>query len=133
MPIAIAISEDSAPLMVQDEVALHAALRQAEDSANACGRLGVITLTASNGNEMTLVVGGPETALGFVHDHCDPPYYASAGQSDAEEPVLTAYYLLGHHTEFPRYSVITMALGAKAAEQFLATSDLPSCVQWREA
>lgn len=132
MPISIAISEESTPLAIQDKAELDAALLEATNAMTACGRLGVITLTASNGNEMTLVVGGPETALGFVYDHGQPPYYASAGESVAQEPVLTAYYLLGHHTEFPRHAVIPTALGITAAEQFLATSDLPTCVRWRD-
>ena len=133
MSLSIAIVERSSPTDVQDEAALHAVLRFATDAAVAAGRLNVLLLTAPNGNELTLVVGGTETVLGFTYGHGDPPYFASQGTDSAVEPVLTGYYLLGHHTEFPRYTVVPMALGTLAAGEFLTTAALPSCVQWVEA
>ena len=127
------ISEAGPPLIARDEAELRMSLDVAAEAAVSADRLGVVVLTAPNGNDMTLVVGGPDTVLGFTYGHGLPPYYVSVGAERDESPLLTAYYLLGHHTEFARDGVIPLTLGVRAAMEFLATQDLPGCVRWREA
>ena len=84
-----------------------------------------------NGNVITMVVGGQETVLGF--DSGDPnSYCASKGASDAVEPVMTCYFMMSHHTEFPRKNVIPVADGVKAVHQFLDSGDLPTCIKWEQ-
>lgn len=132
MPITVAISEHSQALFARDDAELLASLETAAAEAVAAGKLGIAVLTAPNGNDMTFVVGGNETVLGFTYGHGQPPYFVSVGVETSQAPLLVAYYLLGHHTEFSRDEVIPLELGTRAALEFLATSELPECVRWRE-
>jgi hypothetical protein len=54
-------------------------IAMAAEEAQARGKLNIVFLDAPDGNELSLVVGGDETVLGFVHGHRDPPYYATRG------------------------------------------------------
>jgi hypothetical protein len=70
--------------------------------------------------------------LGFQYGHHDPPYYASRGVSDADEPKFTCYLTMQHHTEFPRKYVIPVSDGVNALRQFLHSADLPTCIKWEQ-
>lgn len=105
-------------------------IAMAAEEAQARGMLNIIFLDAPNGNELSLVVGGDETVLGFVHGHRDPPYYATRGDTADLRPVMTCYIGLAHHTEFPRMHVISYAEGLAAAHEFAATGSLPRSVEW---
>jgi Immunity protein Imm1 len=118
MPLVIKIREREAPLTVRDAMQLDEALGQASDEARKHGVLGAVRIEADNGNFITMVVGGQETALGFDSSDLNF-YYASKGASDAVEPVMTCYFMMSHHTEFPRKYVIPVADGVKAVHQFL--------------
>jgi hypothetical protein len=107
-------------------------LSTAATEARAAGRLNVISLEAPNGNSISFVVGADETVLGFRFGHGNPPYLASRGESSEDEPLMTAYVSLKHHTEFPRRNVVPYAVGYEAAVEFLRTGDLPQSVQWIE-
>jgi len=74
---------------------------------------------------ITMVVGGQETVLGFGSGDLNANY-ASKGASDAVEPVMTCYFMMWHHSEFPRKYVIPVADGVKAVHQFLDSGDLPT-------
>lgn len=37
--------------------------------------------------------------MGYNYGHGDPPYYVSAGQAQTDDPVMTAYVGLAHHTD----------------------------------
>ena len=107
-------------------------LREAAAEAKAVERLNIITLAAPNGDHLYFVVGSDETVMGFTHGHLDPPYYASEGAIDSDDPVLTAYVGLVHHTEFPRRWVVPMALGEAAVAEFLTTGQRPASIRWVE-
>ncbi|GFE78647.1 hypothetical protein GCM10011487_06470 [Steroidobacter agaridevorans] len=107
-------------------------LREAAAEAQAAGRLNIITLYGPDDDHLLLVVGSDETVMGFNHGHGGPPYYASKGVVDDDDPVLTAYVGLAHHTEFPRRWVIPMAVGEMAAAEFLATGRRPASIPWEE-
>lgn len=81
---------------------------------------------------MSVVVGGEETVVGYNYGHGDPPYYASVDEAHLDNPVLTAYLGLEHHTEFPRRWVVPIAAGKKAAREFLATGKRPESITWTE-
>jgi Immunity protein Imm1 len=114
------------------ESEVDAILASAAEEARAVGRLNLITMVAENGNSLSLVVGGKESVLGFTASSRKPPYYGSKGIEMAEEPVLTAYLGLKHHSEFPRYRVIPFAMAIAAAHDFLATGLLPKGISWTE-
>jgi hypothetical protein len=111
---------------------LDQALQDAALQAKSVALLNIIFLYAPNEDHLSLVVGSDETVVGFNYGHGDPPYYASEGEINADEPVLTAYVSLEHHTEFPRRWVVPMELGRRAAVEFLATGERPRAVKWAE-
>jgi len=88
--------------MVEDQGQLDEVLNAAAQEARSHNRLGAVLIEAANGNIITMVVGGEETVLGFDYSHRNPPYYASRGVSNADEPKITCYLTMQHHTEFPR-------------------------------
>jgi hypothetical protein len=99
----------------------------------------VIVVLEGHRAELTIVVGDPagtvltyyppgyvETGVGSLHSVGDP----DAAAADAWEPPLTAFFL-GHHTEFPRWSVVAHEVGETAAVQFCERpSEPPRSVQW---
>lgn len=125
--------KDQAPQLVLTSVeALDATLDEASAEARAAGKLNIVLLSSPNGDWLSLVVGGEETVVGFNYGHGDPPYYASVGEAGADEPVLTAYVGLVHHTEFLRRWVVPSAAGRQAAREFLSTGKRPSSLRWEE-
>ena len=111
---------------------LDALIDESGAEARRLGRLNVITMAAPNGDGLSLVVGGDETVVAFSYGHGDPPYYASAGASQEDHPVLTAFLGLEHHTEFPRREVLPISAGRQAAREFMLTGRRPASVQWEE-
>jgi hypothetical protein len=124
-------SDDRILLTSKDR--LFEVLDAAAAEASAQSLLNVVTLTAENGNELTLVVGSAETVVGFTDSGLQMLHYASVGAAQTMEPVLTAYVGLRHHTEFPRRYVIPSAHGIAAASEFLDTGMRPSSVTWEVA
>ena len=94
--------------------------------------MNIIELEADNGNTMYIVVGSNETVLGFGHGHGDLSHYASKGVATEDEPVMTAFLSLSHHTEFPRKWVIPLKKGLSALEEFCQSGNLPTCIEWVE-
>jgi hypothetical protein len=87
-----AIVEEPGPERLLRSVAeLEQTLADAASRAQAAQMLNVVFLHAANGDQLSLVVGGDETVLGYNLGHGNPPYYASAGEATADEPVLIAY------------------------------------------
>jgi hypothetical protein len=96
------------------------------------GKLNIVLLTAPNRDWLSIVVGGEETVVGYNYGHGDPPDCASAGEAQGDNPALTAYMGLEHHTEFPRRWVVSFAAGKQAAREFLATGKRPESIRWTE-
>jgi hypothetical protein len=70
--------------------------------------------------------------LGFEYVHLDTPYYASKGESDVDEPILTCFLTFEYHTEFLRRSVIPNEDDVKAVAEFFDSDILPTCIKWEE-
>jgi hypothetical protein len=130
--IKVTVHENEPPIEVQDVASVSEVISSAAEEACAKGLLNIISLEADNGNCLTLVVGDDETTLGFNYGHQDPPYYASKGKDESDEPVMTAYVALRHHTEFPRRWVLPMKEGVLAVQEFCETSELPRRIEWTE-
>ena len=128
-----AIKDQAPDLIVNSEAVLDATLDEASAEARAAGKLNIVLLTAPNRDWLSIVVGGEETVVGYNYGHGDPPYYVSAGQAQTDDPVMTAYVGLEHHTEFPRRWVVAVAAGRQAAREFLATGKRPESIEWAEA
>lgn len=125
--------KDQAPERIVSTVeALDATLDEASAEARATGLLGVVFLRALSRDCLSLVVGGDETVVSFNYGHGDSPYFASIGASSTDEPVLTAYVGLVHHTEFSRRWVVPSPMGRQAAHEFLSTGERPTSIRWEE-
>lgn len=132
MQLRVTIHDNAEPATAADRNQLETILKSASDEAQAKNMLGAVILEAENGNLITMVVGGQETVLGFEFDHLEPPYYASRGESDEDQPVLTCFLTFEHHTEFRRRNVIPYADGLKAVAEFLDSGELPTYINWEE-
>jgi immunity protein Imm1 of predicted polymorphic toxin system len=130
--IRASIYDRTPELILSDVSSLDQALDKASVEARAKGKLNIVVLGAPNRDWLSLVVGGAETVVGFNYGHGNPPYYASVGKSEADEPVFTAFMGLEHHTEFPRRWVVPDAAGRQAAREFLLTGERPPSLQWVE-
>ena len=126
------VRDQVADLVVDSSTALDVTLEQAELEARSLGMLNVVMLTALNGDQLSIVIGGQETVVGYIYGHGNPPYYVSSGIASVDVPVLTAYIGLEHHTEYPRCWVVPMAAGRKAAHEFLIAGQRPQCIDWTE-
>ena len=105
MSARVTIHDKVAATTVGDADQLDAVLKAASEEARSQNILGGVIIEAENGNSRTLVVGGDETVLTFDYGHRKPPYFASKGASENNEPFLTCY-LTFQHSEFPRKNVI---------------------------
>ena len=126
----ITVYDDEDPVEIHSIQELEATISAADIHARDEGRPNIIFVEVGNGNSFSMVVGSDETVLGFNYGHNDPPYYASRGTADTDEPIFTAFVALRHHTEFPRRYVIPAELGLAAVREFVESADLPNCVTW---
>jgi len=111
---------------------LDAVINMACEEARAQKMLNIVFLEAANGNVLSLVVGGDDTVLSFIHGHRNPPYFASRGAEASTHPVMTCYVGLVHHTEFPRKYIIPFEKGLIAAHEFAESEVLPQSIEWIE-
>ena len=128
----MSVRDQVADLLVDSSIALEVTLDQADLEARSLGLLNVVMLTAPNHDQLSIVIGGQETVVGYNYGHGNPPYYVSSGVASVDVPVLTAYIGLEHHTEYPRRWVVPIASGRNAAREFLATGQRPQCIDWAE-
>ena len=132
MILQVTVREGKAPVTVSDASELDRVLQAASEEARAHKMMGAVLIKAESGNVITMVVGGEETVLSFDSGHLNPPYYASRGTSDCDEPKLTCFAQFQHHSEFSRKYVIPLEDGLRAVRQFLCSGDLPTCIKWDE-
>jgi hypothetical protein len=126
----ITVRDGEPPFIVENVAQLDDVLRDAGNEAQAQRMLAAIIIEAENKNFITMVVGGPDTVLGFDYADGRSPSYASKGSSNEQEPMMTCYLAFRHHTEFPHKYVVPLKSGIEAARQFLDSGDLPTCIDW---
>lgn len=107
-------------------------INNASKQAKEQNILSMIFLKADNGNLLGVVVGGQETVLHFSYGHENPPYFASKGQQDVDEPIMTCFLLYQQHTEFHRNHVIPFTEGLLAVHEFYESGMLPTSIEWVE-
>ena len=90
---------------------------------------GTLTLVVGDATGSSLVyfaAGYAETGRGSLHSVGD----RAARDLDAWEPPQTAY-LFGHHSELPRWMVVSADEARNALRTFFATSgELPTNIEW---
>jgi hypothetical protein len=134
-PLSLRITshEDGPSVAIRDATHLDEVLKTASEEARTRDKLNGVIIESNEGNRLLLVVGGEETVLVFNYSGEDPPYYASKGASNKDEPLMTCFITFQHHTEFSRQHVIPFTEGVRAVHEFLATDDLPRCINWEES
>jgi len=126
------VYEDTPWVEVRSASEVDKYLFDATREARLCARSNVVFIRAGNGNQVSLVVGEAETALGFTFGHGNPPYFVSEGIDGGVEPVFTAFVSSTHHTEYPRSSVVPWGDGLSAVHEFIKSGNLPSAISWQE-
>jgi hypothetical protein len=128
----ITVHEKEPVIIVSELAHLDEIISNSVERAKGEGFLSLILLNDDGDNQLGLVVGGDETVLSFTYSHSNPPYYASKGKLNTDEPVLTCFLLFEHHTEFSRKQVIPFNYGVSACHEFFKSGNLPSCIEWIE-
>ena len=131
MAVSFEWCKEQPPVLIMGELHLLELLESVAKQVDS-SNLTIANLHVDNGATFSIVLGGGETVLTFTNGNGNPPYYASRGDSTDIEPVLTCYYLMSHHTEFPRRQVIRIEQGLAAAMEFLLTGLIPAAVEWEE-
>ena len=133
MDLSIVVHDGEEAIRASTAAELNRAIHLAGEEAKVQSMLNIVSLVeATEGNTLSLVVGGDETVLSYTHGHGNPPYYASRGADARSNPVLTCYVGLVHHTEFPRKYVIPFEKGLIAAHEFAESGLLPQSIEWVE-
>jgi len=109
------------------------------DEIEAGAESAIVLVLRASGAEITAAIGDAsgtslvyyppgyeEKATGSLHSVGD----AAAAERDDWKPPLTAY-CFGHHTEFPRWSVVSHSAGRQALTEFCERPETPpSAVAW---
>ena len=90
MQARITLYEHEDPVEVHSIQELDSTIDGAAEFARSEGRLNIVFVETKNGNSLSIAVGAEETVLCFSYGHNDPPYFVSQGDSNADDPVLTA-------------------------------------------
>jgi hypothetical protein len=128
----IVVHDREEAIHVSTMAELNRVIHIACDEARVRKMLNIISLEAVSGNTLSLVVGGDDTVLSFIHGHQNPPYFASRGAEGVTHPIMTCYVGLVHHTEFPRKYVVPFEKGLIAAHEFAECESLPQSIDWIE-
>jgi hypothetical protein len=130
--LSIQVRDNEPPRIVKEAGQLRSLFTQVSGEAKNVDRSVIIDLSTENGDTLSVVVGGDETVLGFTYGTNQPPFYASRGLDTAIEPLLVAHQHFAQRVEFPRHAVIPWQDGVAAAEEFIGSGALPTCVRWQE-
>lgn len=130
--VRIAVHENQSELVASSFAEVESILNTAAHEARDHNKLNIVYMTAENGNSLSVVVDSNDTVLNFMYAHLNPPYYVSRGPAPNDDPVLTAFIGLEHHTEYPRQWVIELENGMLAIQEFVESGGLPKSIAWVE-
>jgi hypothetical protein len=128
-PIAVRLRASRKRIVAETEADLHAAIAAADKEADDTGIMALVDFEAANGNTLSVVVGGAETALSFRYADDVTPRFLSRGH-DSHGPPLPCSRDFTHQIECPRSAVISRGEGMAALEEFAASNELPLSVAW---
>lgn len=129
-PIAIRLRASRRRLVAESELELHAAITSADREADETGKLSIVDFQAANGNTLSVIVGGAETALSFRFAGDVEPRFLSRGTDVSATPGLVFSRLGGNELECPRWAVIPRSDGLSALDEFAVSNELPQLVEW---
>lgn len=130
-PLAVRLRAARRRLVAENEADVHAALTTAEQQADAAGSMALVDFQAANGNMLSIIVGGSDTALSFRQPGDVPPRFVSVGDTSATGTVPCSRDF-NDQIDCPRWSLISRADGLAALDEFAASNELPACIRWTE-
>jgi len=130
-PLAIRLRAARKRIVAESEMEVHAALTAAEQEADRLGKTALVDFEAANGSQLSMLLGGAETALSWRYAGDEEPRFLSLGDASATGSVATSRDP-ADRTAFPRWSMISRADGLAALNEFVASNDIPECVQWAD-
>ena len=129
-PLAVRLRASRRRLVAENELALHEAITAADQEADETGRLSIVDFEAANGNTLSVIVGGADTALSFRFPGDVEPRYLSRGADSSNNPAFVFSRDAGNEIECPRWAVISRGDGLAALDEFAALNELPASVEW---
>jgi hypothetical protein len=106
-------------------------LDQLLDTIAAEGRPQMAQVTREGAGTLGIVLGGERSFLHHVPVHVQPPYFASAGEQERDEPFV--FFVGGPHpTEAPWRATIAVDDARDALRHFVVTGELSADVSWVE-
>jgi hypothetical protein len=130
-PLAIRLRAARKRVVAESEMEVHAALTAAEQEADHVGKTALVDFVAANGSQLSMLVGSAETTLSWRYAGDDGPRFLSLGDATATGAVAMSRDFKDR-VEVPRWSMISRADGLAALNEFVASNDIPSCVQWAD-
>jgi hypothetical protein len=118
-------------IVAESESELHAALTVAEEEADRAGTMGLVDFEAANGNRLSMLVGGADTALSWRYPGDTDPRFLSEGDPSAAGSVPCSRDF-NNRIECPRWALIPRADGLAALDEFAASNEIPEAVQWAD-
>jgi hypothetical protein len=118
-------------IVAESESELHAALTVAEEEADGAGAMGLVDFEAANGNRLSMLVGGEDTALSWRYPGDTEPRFLSQGDASATGSVPCSRDF-NNRIHCPRWALIPRAEGLAALDEFAASNEIPENLQWAD-
>jgi hypothetical protein len=130
-PLAIRLRAARIRVVAESEQEVHAALTAAEQEADRVGKTALVDFEAANGSRLSMLIGREQTTLSWRYAGDEEPRFLSLGDANATgaEALSRDFH---DHVDVPRWAMISRADGLAALDEFVASNDIPECVQWAD-
>ena len=130
-PLAIRLRATRKRLVAETESEVQAALTRAEQEADRVGKTALVDFQAANGSQLSMLIGSAETMLSWRYAGDEEPRFLSLGDATATGAVALSRDF-NDRVDVPRWALISRADGLAALDEFVASNDIPVCVQWAD-
>jgi hypothetical protein len=90
----------------------------------------VVILNVPGAGDLAIGVGRPTAVVSHTPESGLPPYSASVGRAQDQEPLV--FMLDGHWTEFPASDAIPVNTALEVMGAFLETGTISDLIDWHE-
>lgn len=130
-PLAIRLRAARKRAVAETEQEVHAALTAAEQEADRVGKTALVDFEAANGSKLSMLVGRAETMMSWCYAGDEEPRFLSLGDANASGAVVLSRDFQDR-VDVPRWAMISRADGLAALDEFVASNDIPACIQWAD-
>jgi Immunity protein Imm1 len=130
-PLAIRLRSARKRVVAETEQEVHAALTAAEQEADRVGKTALVDFEAANGSRLSMLVGRAETMMSWFYPGDAQPRYLSLGDANAGG-ALALSRDFKDRVDVPRWALISRADALAALDQFVASNEIPQCIQWAD-